>query len=287
MKIKKFQSYDTRSIEDIRYHYEIEKVLASALREASRDERKTAYSHLYDQLFKMVPNHPQLLGKTSNMERANEINRQMKLLSRFLSPDVTFLDLGAGDCKLSFSVAQIAAEVHAVDVSEQITDAAHTPSNFNLILSDGISVDVAPQSINLAYSWHLMEHLHPDDASDQLRNIYTALAPGGTYICATPHRFNGPHDVSRFFDRTATGFHLKEYTNIELYSLLQNAGFTNIRSILTIKGRSSFIPISLPILLEAALDRLPFRLKRTISTTPIFSNILGVCILGRKFASTL
>jgi hypothetical protein len=31
-----------------------------------------------------------------------------------------------------------------------------------------------------------MEHLHPEDAFEQLRNIIRALAPGGRYVCITP-----------------------------------------------------------------------------------------------------
>ena len=38
------------------------------------------------------------------------------------------------------------------------------------------------------------------------------------FICLTPHRSTGPHDMSKYFGDVATGFHLKEYTNKELYS---------------------------------------------------------------------
>lgn len=282
MKLRKFRNFDPRTMEEIRHHYNIEKSLANELRQASRDERKTAYSRLYDQLFKMVPNHPQLLAKTRTFDRKDHINRQMKILSRFLSPDITFLELGAGDCELSFSVAKMGAKVYAVDVSEQITNTTHRPTNFHMIISDGITIDVTPQSIDLAYSCHLMEHLHPDDVIQQLKNVYTALAPGGIYVCITPHRFNGPHDVSRLFDLTATGFHLKEYTNTEIYSLFKNVGFAHIKSILAIKSRNILIPIVISIILEATLDKLPYSLKSNISAMPLFSNILGIRIISRK-----
>lgn len=61
-----------------------------------------------------------------------------------------------------------------------------------------------------------MEHLHPDDAYEQLQEIYNALIPGGIYICITPNRLSGPHDVSQYFDSIATGFHPKEYTTVEM-----------------------------------------------------------------------
>ena len=49
------------------------------------------------------------------------------------------------------------------------------PANASLVLSDGSSVPVLPDSVDGAYSRQLMEHLHPDDAMDQLANLPRAL----------------------------------------------------------------------------------------------------------------
>ena len=67
-------------------------------------------------------------------------------------------------------------------------DLADTTTNFELIISDGISIPVPAGSIDFAYSNQLMEHLHPDDAESQLENVFTALRPGGAYLCITPNR---------------------------------------------------------------------------------------------------
>ena len=90
----------------------------------------------------------------------------------------------------------------------------HGGVKIHVVLSDGVSVEVPAASVTLAYSNQLMEHLHPDDALVQLRNIVRALAPGGLYV-RHPNRLTGPHDISMYFDRVATGFHLKEYTATE------------------------------------------------------------------------
>ncbi len=37
-------------------------------------------------------------------------------------------------------------------------------------------------SIDLVISNQLMEHLHPDDAYDQLREVYRVLRDGGRYV---------------------------------------------------------------------------------------------------------
>jgi SAM-dependent methyltransferase len=52
-----------------------------------------------------------------------------------------------------------------------------------------------------------MEHLHPDDASEQLANVYRALKPGGVYCCVTPNRISGLHDIPVYFDTVSQGLH--------------------------------------------------------------------------------
>jgi len=92
--------------------------------------------------------------------------------------------------------AKVARQVYAVDVSVEAVGAIDPPENFSLIISDGVSVPVPGGSVDVAWSAQLMEHLHPDDAREQLGNIYRALKPGGVYICITPNRISGPHDIS-------------------------------------------------------------------------------------------
>ena len=65
---------------------------------------------------------------------------------------------------------------------------------------------------------------------EQLRNLFAAIAPGGSYFCVTPSRLNGPHDVSKYFDTVARGFHLKEYTVTELEQLFRGVGFKRIQA---------------------------------------------------------
>lgn len=71
-----------RSPEQVREHYEIEKVLAAQLREGSVDERK------------------QLTRKVSPDETEPLIRQQLRLLARFIGEDTTDLEVGPGDCAL-------------------------------------------------------------------------------------------------------------------------------------------------------------------------------------------
>ena len=278
MKMKQYKS----APDQIREHYEIEKRLAYRLRNSTREERKTLYTSLYDELFRSVPHHPQLTIKSSPEESAGKVAYEIKHLRPFLRDDTTFLEIGPGDCALSFEVAKIVKMVYAIDVSEEITKNLSLPPNFKLILSDGANISVPAGSVDVAYSNQLMEHLHPDDALKQLRNIYDALASGGIYMCVTPNRLNGPHDVSMHFDTVATGFHLKEYTITELCHLFQTTGFSKVRILVSLKNIRIFLPV-LPVkICEKMLSVLPFSLRKSLASCRPIAKLLGIRLVGTK-----
>ena len=49
--------------EQLRRHYGIERPLANVLRAPSREERPGLYNRLYDELYRLAPDHPQLLRR--------------------------------------------------------------------------------------------------------------------------------------------------------------------------------------------------------------------------------
>ncbi len=273
---------EQRTRERLQAHYEVEKALAAQLRRAAPADRRHLYTALYDELFQRVPDHPQLTRRLSVAERQQAAGRELSRIRRYLKADTRFLEVGAGDCALSLAAAALVKQVYAVDVSEEITRRAAPPPNFQLVLSDGCSIPVPPGSIDVAYSNQLIEHLHPDDAAGQLRNIYEALAPGGLYLCLTPNRLSGPHDISRYFDPVATGFHLREYTATELSQLFLRAGFARVSVWLGIGARTLVLPRAPFVWLERILTALPTRQKRAISTTAPLRWLLGIKVMGVK-----
>jgi SAM-dependent methyltransferase len=273
---------ERRTAEQLREHYEVEKELAHRLRNASRQERCDLYHSLYDELYQRVPHHPQLVRKLSPEEMTKAASEQLKFLGRFLDKNTIFLEVGAGDCALSLKVAQFVKKVYAVDVSDEIVKGLAPPPNFQLILSDGCSVPIPQHSIGVAYSNQLMEHLHPDDACEQLQNIYRALMGGGVYICITPNRLGGPHDISKYFDTIATGFHLKEYTLAELNNLFQKVGFQKVRAYVGGRGKYTSFPVFPLILCEMLLSTLPYTLRRRVALGVPFRLLLGIRLVGTK-----
>src|SRR5215813_2443174 len=271
---------ETRTLERIRDHYLIEKELAARLSAASKEERRHLYSAVYDELFERVPDHPQLSQKLNERLRRAEVRARLKLLQRYLHAETVYLEIGPGDCALAVEAARRVSRVFAVDVSRAIVSGILLLKNLELVISDGSSIPVPAASVNVAYSDQLMEHLHPDDAAEQLRNVYESLAPGGVYICITPNRLSGPHDVSRYFDEVATGFHLREYTVSELAQMFREAGFRNLRVLLGGKGTHISVPVSLIGNLERFLESLPAGLGRKLARQLPLRALLGAKLVG-------
>jgi SAM-dependent methyltransferase len=262
--------------------YELESALAAQLRNAGREERRLLYSSLYEEYFRKLPHHPQLVRKASPAHVAAHVRKQMAFLQRFLDHGMTFLEVGPGDCALAMTVAAQVKQVYAVDVSATISEQTCTPANFCLILSDGASVPVPPGSVQLAYSYQLMEHLHPDDAIEQVSNLYAALAPNGRYLCITPNRLSGPHDISRYFDLVATGFHLKEYTVTELSQLFRAVGFRRLELYIGAGRFYIAVPFALLAGLEWLLEKLPARWRRWAGRSILFRGLLGIRMVATK-----
>lgn len=284
LKTKRRQS-ETRTLEQLQEHYELEKELASKLMNSGKQSRKHLYTELYDELFTKLSHHPQVVRISDPATTAWIVEQRMILLNRYLSSKTTFLEVGPGDCSLAIEVSKLVKKVYAVDVATEITKQQTFPGNFEFINSDGCSVPVPENSVDIAYSHQLMEHLHPEDANEQLQNIYRALAPNGIYICITPNRLSGPHDISRYFDKVATGFHLKEYTVTELYKLFRSAGFSKVTWVKNNKKAHIEIPLNLLTLptiaiAEKLLEILPLSFKRRMASLPILFR--SMTIVGEK-----
>jgi SAM-dependent methyltransferase len=278
-------STDQRDLTMLRRHFEIETELADRLRNAPTARRRGLYREVYNELFERVQDHPQNQRKADPQRQLAATHWQWQLLSHFIGPKSAYLEIGAGDGHLAITVARRASHAYAVDVSEIIAADSDPPKNFSWVLTDGVKIPIPSQSVTVAYSNQLMEHLHPDDAMAQLAEIHRALAPGGVYVCITPHRFSGPHDISKFFCDEACGFHLKEYTYRELDALFRRSGFAFTRVWTGVKGRFTRLPQPLVLGLESFIARLPRRWQKKLTQSallrPVFTNVILVAVKAR------
>ncbi len=248
-------SDEPRGHAELRRHYDIETALAARLRDASRRERRGLYGEVYDEFFRRVD-----LPRPDGEARRQVVALEARAIEPLLGEDDDFLEIGAGDCALALHLAARARRVYAVEASAKAAAGLEAPANFELVICDGIPLPGA--SADAAYSCHCLEHLHPEDARVHAAEVLRVLRPGGRYLCATPRRLWGPHDVSRCVDDVPTGLRRREYAHGERAKLFRRAGFRQA-GVLRSGSRPSF-PVWPYGLVEGLLDRLPARPRRRL-----------------------
>lgn len=184
----------------------------------------------------------------------------------------TVLDFGCGYGYATFDLALYAERVVAVDESKPMIDNLRERVEEKGItkivpLSLGEDTDHSLHEwagqLDVVYSNDVVEHLHPDDMREHLSLVTRLLKPRGLYICITPNRITGPHDVSAHFlpyHARAEGAHIREYSHRELRDVFRANGFVRFRSPVTAVGyhrlrsdaayRRLLVPLQGKLLLE-------------------------------------
>lgn len=277
--MNKSNSKSLLTTEQIKTHYDIEKELAGRLRNSSKEERRYLYSLLYDELYCRVPYHPQNCLKENLDLHDSDILARINLIDGLLKKESVYLEIGPGDCEFCIAVARRVRWVYAIDVTGKMFKKCSPPENVTLCICQGCDIPVPSESINLAYSHNLIEHLHPDDLLDHLRNVYKALEDDSSYVCITPNRISGPHDISRYFDREATGLHLREYTHAEILKLFKLAGFSDCFFTVGARGVYFDIPLDLFILCERIMLAMPHCIRIILMRLKLVNFLFGAIIV--------
>lgn len=204
---------ETRTPEQLREQLEVERELARRLREAN--DTRGLYSAAYDEFHRRFPDHPVFQQDASAL-----VSLQVRLLEPFLTPQTRFLEVGGANCALTIELSKRLPRVFAIEAQ-----AIAKPDHVEVVVADTPPYPLPDGCVDLAFSSHVIEHLRTDDAQLHLREMHRVLAPGGRYICVTPNRLWGPHDVSRYFSDVPVGLHLREYTHNELLGMMKDAGF--------------------------------------------------------------
>jgi len=254
-----------RSPERLRHHYEVERELAARLRESSREERTELFKNLYGELFERVPDHPRLTRRDTPERSRRNIEVQMRLLAPHLRGDSVLVEFAPGDCRLAHAAAKRCARVYGIDISDQRAPEDPSPANCELVVYDGYRLDLPDGCADIAFSYQFLEHLHPEDVDLHFETVRRLLKPGGVYVFDTPHRYSGPHDISRHFGGRLDCFHFQEWTYRGMRALLKRCGF--VRSALHRGGRIRRGPLwnFANDALEIAISILPGPLRRSLA----------------------
>jgi SAM-dependent methyltransferase len=267
--------------EQLLKRYELEKSLADRLKGADKKERPGLYSAVYNELFEKLP-YLRAVEQKTNPEKWNKPSPQLKWLKSFLAPETVFMEIGAGNCKLSLEISKMVKQVFAIEASGDMAYHPAYPANFKLMVGDARTIDLPENSVNIAYSRHVIEHLHPDDTIEHLQNVYKTLVSGGAYICISPNRLFGPHDGSKNFDRVSTGMHLKEYSYAELSNILRKIGFRSVRIHFKFLGIFMMLPVWPMKWCEFLVSGLPYKLRILLGKLSLFKAMLNIRLVARK-----
>jgi SAM-dependent methyltransferase len=131
------------------------------------------------------------------------------------------LDLGCGSGYGAARVAEVAASVHAVDVSaEAVAYAAATyaraNTTFSVIQADA-DLPFADGQFDVVLSFQVIEHVR--DHAAYLAQAARVLAEGGRLVLITPDRRHRLFPGQRPWNR----WHLREYAGTELRSLVSRS----------------------------------------------------------------
>lgn len=158
-----------------------------------------------------------------------------KLLCRFLRPDMTVLDFGCGPGFLARETSRRVARVVACDVSRGVIACARhlNPAPNVTYVTNGVADlrRVPDASIDLVYSFAVLQHLRKRQARAFAEEFARVLKPGGAGVCHTILRAAdqaNEYDPKGWMQRRVM-LRMVYYAEDELRAVLAEAGFADVQ----------------------------------------------------------
>lgn len=286
------------SEEMILRHWELEKKLTLELLSSTPENRwevfERCYSRLYQELYWL---NKLTHTDVKSVENYSSYSLWMQLIG---FPPKKIYEVGSGKGEMIAYLAKQGYQCRATEITrERGQKFIKEVQNLTWSIIDGVHLASFEQKefYDVVFSNQVIEHLHPDDIITHFKNTYAILKKGGRYIFSTPHRYNGPCDISQVFKSDVPkGMHLKEYTFREIKNLLLKAGFLKIESFfkiprtisnnlnIDIKPRTSTLYLWYLIFLETLMGVFPkqnFR-RRIFRIAKIILFTSGINIIATK-----
>ena len=218
--------------EMVLHHWALERRLTTELLSSEPACRWQVFERCYSTLYAELPWLNELSGAASTESAVDEAEDWSDLIG---PPPRRVYEIGSGTGRLASALADRGYECTATEITRE-RGQKWTAGRRSLrwTVTDGVHLDNFERRewYDAAISDQVIEHLHPDDLVPHFAGACAILKPGGRYVCATPHAFAGPADVSRVFGRDRPeGMHLKEYTYRELQDAVYAAGFKRLEAV--------------------------------------------------------
>jgi SAM-dependent methyltransferase len=257
--------------------YKTEKSLAEKLRAAAPEDREKLYKEVYNSYFETC----RRIGYLPDSEKEKRSKMAQRALIRWaVRKRMRYLEIGAGDCVCAQEAASIGCFTVALDVVFP-KPLANRPGVYRVVF-DGSRIPFKAESFDFAFSNQCLEHQHPDDASDQTRDVARVLKYGAEYLCVTPHQYSGPHDISNGFDEQATGLHLHEYTLMELVNVMKLSGFSVKWCVAGARSAYCRVPFIFAWLMELFVSIFSHPARKIVADSLPVRSIIHIRMLGKK-----
>lgn len=160
--------------------------------------------------------------------------RDANRLRPFFDESSTVLDLGCGIGRVARYVAPDCSLLWAVDVTKKMLDlaAVRLADHHNVVFLHSTDVEmseVPSESIDLAYSFLVLQHLEREDAYLLLEELRRVVKPSGTVVITYPNLLSDEY-LQSFIDYARSrasrdAGRARPYTPEEVTRLMQAAGF--------------------------------------------------------------
>jgi SAM-dependent methyltransferase len=285
-------------------HWELERQLTLELLQSTAENRWDTFERCYTRLYAELDWLNHLVGQAIPTPPPERFGIWIEAIG---SPPKSIYEIGSGKGELISYLAQNGFDCKGTEITRERGQKhlAQPQANLSWGISDGVHLDnfEPPETYDVVVSDQVIEHLHPEDLDAHLKSVHRILKQGGRYLFCTPHRYTGPHDVSRVFKiDLPKGMHLKEYTYQELVEAINRAGFKRIyfafipRSLhklllslgtnrLAAANRLGMLYLRLLLPMEKILSALPMHKLRRLSVKVlrkfyIFSD--SICLISQK-----
>lgn len=209
--------------------YLLEKELANEIRSASPETRQKVIKDAYSRLYSEATWH---VGLNSTFEeRQKSVKRKYEAFGWALGENKDVLEIGCGTGEFLASLSAKHKSCVGLEIAKLKADEfPDSNNNLSFEVMEGMRFPaINDSSFDVVFTSQVLEHFHPDDVPTHLSEVYRVLRRNGLYVLDTPTGINGPHDISRGFDKVSTGMHLKEWTYSEIIPVLKAAGFKKLR----------------------------------------------------------
>jgi len=222
------------------------------------------YQAAYDELHQYLLSQRPLLYEEMNLIKTSVL--------KLIGSGKKVLDLGCGDGLFSKEIAKLNNEVYGIDVSPLAIEKAKQQENPKLKLhfqiQDIFKLEFKDNFFDTVIGLDLIEHLHPNQVKNHLKEVFRVLKPQGFYLIWTPPKSLGP---------TSLGLHLKEYFPKEIGDLLRSFEFkvTLYEARFMLWGPVfSFLPFSLSFIVDLWEKFIYYsRLYKILTRNKILKNI--------------